>query len=188
MTTHDQPQVDRQPENPRTVPDPDGLFVPLAGIVLVHPFLPAFFGRLGLLTGGQFPDEATRERAVHLLYHAATGLQHPAEEELPLLKLLCGLDFETPIERELDLNEPERSETRQLLQAVITQWAVLEGSAPDDLRGSFFVRDGKLRRGDMGWNLTVETKTWDILLTKLPWGLSPVMHTWMTEMVWVDWA
>ncbi len=188
MTSTDQRQVDRPLESSRPAMDPDGMFVPLAGIVLVHPFLPAFFERLGVLTGEQFSGEIARELAVHLLYHAATGLQHPAEEELPLLKLLCGLDIETPIERELDLTETEQTETLQLLQAVTIQWAAIEGSTPDDLRGSFFVRDGKLRRGDMGWNLTVETKTWDILLTKLPWGLSPVMHTWMKEMLWVDWA
>lgn len=182
-----QRQVERRPDVPGS-PDPDGLFVPLAGIVLAHPFLPAFFGRLGLLTDGQFSGEPARERAVHLLYHAATGLQHPPEEELPLLKLLCGMAFETPLERELDLSETEQTETRQLLLALAGQCDALSGATPDDLRGSFFIRDGKLHRGDLGWNLTVETKTWDILLTRLPWGLSPVMHTWMQEMVWVDWV
>gem|GEM_PF-4931757 len=169
--------------------EPEGIFVPLAGIVLTHPFLPAFFERLGLLNGeGQFHDEATQERAIHLLYYLATGLQHPAEEELALLKILCGIDLETPVERELDLTEIEKTETLNLLSALISRWEALEGSTPDDLRGSFFTRDGKLRRGELGLYLTVETKTWDILMAKLPWGLSPLMHTWMREMLWVDWA
>lgn len=167
--------------------DPDGLLVPLAGAVLLHPFLPTFFDRLGLLRDGHFTGEAAQERAVHLLYHLATGLQHPAETELPLLKLLCGAPVEAPLERELDLTDAERIESEQLLRALAGQWTAVGELEPNDLRGSFFVRDGKLRRGDMGWNLTVETKTWDILLTKLPWGLSPVMHTWMREMLWVDW-
>jgi hypothetical protein len=168
--------------------EPEGIFVPLAGIVLAHPFLPAFFEKNGLLHNNQFKDSAAQERAVHLLYHAATGLQHPAEEELPLIKLLCGLPIDQPTERAIELTENERTETLHLLCAIAENWPALTGISPDDLRGTFFIREGKLRRGDMGLYLTVEEKTLDILLSSLPWGLSPILHTWMPEMVWVEWA
>lgn len=168
--------------------EPDGVFVPLAGIVLIHPFLPAFFEQLGLLQADQFIDPMAQERALHVLYHLATGLQHPREEELPLLKLLCGLAIETPVELELDLSEQEQQETLNLLQVLSVHWKDLQGMEPEDLRGSFFVREGKLRKGDMGLYLSVEEKTWDILLTKLPWGLSPILHSWMSEMIWVEWV
>lgn len=168
--------------------EPDGIFVPLAGIVLLHPFLPAFFEQNGLLHEGRFNDAASQERAVHLLYHATTGLQHPAEEELPLLKILCGMPIDTPIERILELSEKERTETLQMLEAMTEHWQAIAGISPDDLRGSFFIREGKLRRGDLGLYLTVEEKTLDILLTTLPWGLSPILHTWMPEMIWVEWG
>ncbi|MBK9337429.1 MAG: hypothetical protein IPM98_13020 [Lewinellaceae bacterium] len=170
------------------VTEAEGLLVPLAGIVLIHPLLPAFFEHAGLLHAGKFADEAARERAVHLLYHAATGLQHPFEEELPLLKLLCGMELQTPVERSLDLTDAEQTETLRLLQALSSQWDALEGATPDDLRGSFLVREGKLQHSDPGWRLTVEEKPWDILLTKLPWSVSPVLHAWMRDMLWVDWA
>jgi len=170
------------------IPEPEGLLVPLAGTVLIHPFLPVFFERAGLLLDGQFAGEDARERAVHLLYHAATGLQHPAEEELPLLKLLCGMELQTPTERFLDLTDTELAETPRLFQSLATYWDALGNASPDDLRGSFLVREGKLQHGDLGWRLTVEEKTWDILLTKLPWGLSPIQHTWMRDMIWVEWA
>ncbi len=168
--------------------EPKGVFVPLAGIVLIHPFLPALFEQLGLLHNGQFLDPHAQERAVHVLYHLATGLHHPYEEELPLLKLLCGLPLETPIERELNLTETEQQEILHLLQTVPLHWKDLEGMEPNDLRGSFFIREGKLHQGDMGLYLTVEEKTWDILLNKLPWGLSPIMHSWMLELLWVEWV
>lgn len=168
--------------------EPDGIFVPLAGIVLVHPYLPAFFEKNGLLHENNFKDSIAQERAVHLLYHVATGLQHPVEEELPLIKLLCGIPIDQPTERALELTENERTETLQLLRAITENWPALTDASPDDLRGTFFIREGKLRRGDMGLYLTVEEKTLDILLSSLPWGLSPILHTWMKEMVWVEWA
>jgi Contractile injection system tape measure protein len=168
--------------------EPDGIFVPLAGAVLLHPFLPAFFEQNGLLFDGHFRDTAAQERAVHLLYHVCTGLQHPAEEELPLIKLLCGMPIEQPVERFIEVTEKERSQTLQMLGAITEHWQVLTGVSPDELRGSFFIREGKLRSGEMGLYLTVEEKTLDILLTTLPWGLSPILHTWMKEMLWVEWV
>lgn len=172
----------------RKVVDEQGIFVALAGIVLIHPFLPAFFEALDLLERGQFRDEVARERALHLLYFLATGLEHPQEQEVVLLKLLCGIKIETPIERELYLSKSEKEEALELLQAVIGEWKAMEGGSPDDLRATFFIREGKLKPGEMGWYLTVEVKTFDILLGKLPWGLSPVMHSWMKHMLWVDWG
>ncbi|MCB0582584.1 MAG: hypothetical protein KDD10_25120, partial [Phaeodactylibacter sp.] len=176
-----------QPAN-RLAWEPEGIFVPLAGIVLIHPFLAAFFERIGLLKDEQLWDESARERAVHLLYFLATGLQQPDEQEVVLLKLLCGLEPEMPIEKELTLTPEEITEAEQLLKAVIENWEALQGSGPDGLRGSFLVREGKLETGEMGWKLTVEQKPYDVLLARLPWGLSPVMHSWMTGMVWVDWG
>lgn len=173
---------------PRETGEAEGIFVPLAGVVLIHPFLPAFFQRLDLLEGERFGDEADRERALHLLYFLATGLEHPAEQELVLLKLLCGMDIDRPVEKELDLTEKEKEEADQLLRAVIQTWEVLAGSDPNDLRGAFFIREGKLQAGEMGWKLTVDQQAYDVLLNQLPWGLSPIMHSWMGEMIWVEWG
>ena len=167
--------------------DEQGIYVSLAGIVMAHPFLPAFFGRLKLLEGEQFKDEAARERAVHLLYFLAAGRQNPAEQETVLLKLLCGMELGRPIEKEAALSETEKAEANRLLESMIQNWDALEGSCPDDLRGSFLIRAGKLQKNEMGWQLKVEQQAFDILLGQLPWGLSPVLHPWMPEMLWVEW-
>lgn len=166
----------------------EAIFVPLAGTVLLHPFLPAFFQRLDLLEEEQFQEEASRERAVHLLYFLATGLEHPAEHELVVLKLLCGMEIDRPVEKELDLTEKEKEAADQLLRAVIQTWDVMAGSDPNDLRGSFLIREGKLQTGEMGWKLTVEQQAYDILLNQLPWGVSPIIHSWMETMIWVEWG
>lgn len=180
--------LSKQPAKRHSALDSEGIYVSLAGIVLLHPFLPAFFQRLGLLEEEHFCDETARERAVHLLYFLATGQQHPAEQETVLLKLLCGMELETPIEKEIDLKNTEKAEAVHLLESLVRQWEAIEGSTADELRGSFFIRDGKLQISNMGWRLTIEVKSYDLLLNQLPWGLSPIMHPWMKEMIWVDWA
>lgn len=168
--------------------EPDGIYVPLAGTVLVHPFLPALFNKVNLLNGENFKDLAAQERAVHLLYYIATRQQQPMESEVVLLKLLCGLQPETLITREIALSTDETSEAERMLQALIEHWTIIQGTTTEELRGTFFIREGKLTSTDLGWRLTVEQTSFDVLLSKLPWGLSPIMHPWMDRMLWVEWA
>jgi hypothetical protein len=168
--------------------EPDGIYVPLAGTVLVHPFLPALFHKVNLLDGENFKDFDSQERAVHLLYYIATRQQQPMESEVVLLKLLCGLQPETLITREIALSADETSEAERMLQALIEHWAIMQGTTTEELRGTFFIREGKLITADLGWRLTVEQTGFDVLLGKLPWGLSPIMHPWMDRMLWVEWA
>lgn len=168
--------------------EPDGIYVPLAGTVLVHPFLPTLFGKTNLLEGENFRDFAAQERAVHLLYYIATRQQQPMESEVVLLKLLCGLQPETLITREIALSTDETSEAERMLQALIEHWPIIQDTTTEELRGTFFIREGKLTSADLGWRLTVEQTGFDVLLSKLPWGLSPIMHPWMDRMLWVEWA
>lgn len=166
-----------------------GIYVPLAGTVLVHAFLPTLFERLGFLTDENFIHESAQERAVHVLYFLATDQHYPEEAETVLLKLLCGMDINQPIAREIDLTSEEKEEATHLLQALIRRWGeAMEGTTPEEIRGSFLVREGKLQPGDLGWQLTVEEQVWDVLLNKLPWGISPIQHSWMKEMIWVNWG
>ena len=173
------------PEPSPTEPD---IFVPFAGIVLIQAFLPALFERAGLLENGQFTNEENQERALHLLYYLANGSLHPAEPDLVLFKLLCGLQVDSLAERHIDLNDTETKEAHELLLAITRRWTILEGAGPEELRNTFFRRNGKLNLTDNGWQLKVEVKDYDIVLARLPWGISPILHTWMQRMIWVDWA
>lgn len=165
-----------------------GIYVPLAGTVLAHPFLPALFDKLGWLREDRFVDRAAQEKAVHLLYYIATQQQQPLEAELTLFKLLCGLKLDSPVPRMLNLSSTETGEAERMLQALIEHWPAVEGSSTEELRGTFFLREAKLVSNDLGWHLTVEQSGYDVLLARLPWGLSPIMHPWMERMIWVDWA
>jgi Contractile injection system tape measure protein len=164
----------------------EAIFVDNAGLVLLHPFLPAFFQTLGLAKEGQLSDP---HRAVHLLQFLATGQTTPAEHLLPLNKLLCGLPLDQPIKQRLKLRKQEKAEALRLLQSAIGLWKALGNSSVENFQGSFLCREGKLTHGtEFGWKLQVAPMAWDLLMNELPWGIGVVKLPWMEEMLWVEWV
>ena len=174
----------------RTPSDKTYWYVPCAGVILLHPFLPAFFKSLGYLNEkGDFKNNPERERAVHLLYFLATGVEHAPEHELVFSKFLCGFDLETPLKRKIHLTKKEKKESQQLLQSAIKHWSRLGNATPDVLRGSFLARPGKLSYAPVeGWLLQVEQEATDVLLNYLPWGLGVVRNRWMPGILLVEWT
>jgi len=55
------------------------------------------------------------------------------------------------------------------------------------LRGSFFVRPGKLSRRGSDDLLQVEARSYDLLLDRLPWGIGLIQLPWMKSILWVEW-
>lgn len=167
----------------------DCFYVQAAGVVLFHPFLPRFFENLGLYQDGGFVDEPSRQRAVCLLHHLATGESHTPEYSLVLEKLLCGMPFNLPLDHRFELDAAERSESENLIDTAIGHWSALGRCSAQWLREMFLLRDGKLERRETGWHLLVERKAQDLLLDKLPhgWGLGMVRLPWMDELLHIDW-
>lgn len=164
----------------------EGIYIENAGLVLLHPFLPRFFAALGIADEENIlqPD-----RALCLLHYLATGQTDAPEYELILPKILCEIALETPVESSVELTEAETEEVSALLEAVIRHWDVLQNTSPDGLRGTFFLRSGKVSlRDDGDWLLQVEAKSFDILLDHLPWSISIIRLPWMSRMLWVEWA
>jgi hypothetical protein len=163
----------------------EGLYVENAGLVLVHPFLPQFFSALGIA-------EETRllqpDRALSLLHCLATGQTVAPEYELVLPKILCDVPLGTPVESQVELTVAEQEESIALLEALLRHWGALRNSSPDGLRGAFLLRPGKVSLQDDGdWYLQIESRTHDILLDQLPWGLSMITLPWMGKMLRVAW-
>lgn len=175
------------PKPALTIQEGANWFIQHAGIVLLHPFLPQFFGGLGLLDGKNFKDDAARHRAVHLLHYLATSETGLPEFMLLLPKILCGLPFEEPMERFIEFTDTELSECEDLLKAVIKNWGALGNASPAALREAFLNRDGKLEMRANGWHLIVERQTIDILLNKLPWGIGFIKLPWMEGFLQVEW-
>ncbi|MDP9075939.1 MAG: contractile injection system tape measure protein [Bacteroidota bacterium] len=165
----------------------DVIYVNCSGVVMLHPFLKPYFESLELAVNGRFLTEDARSRAVLLLHYIATGETEAAEFDLTLQKILCGQSMEDTLPSSIELTDKEVTETDNLLRSVLSHWEPLKNTSIDGFRGTFLQRNGNLELKDSGWLLTVEQKTIDILLGKLPWGFSTIRLPWMQEMLSVDW-
>ena len=166
----------------------EGVFIQNAGLIILHPFLAPLFAELGYTENGQFKNEESQYRAVHLTQYLARGAMDEAEYELMLNKLLCGMPLNAPLPRNIDLSDTEKTEADHLLEVVIGHWTALRNTSPDGLRFNYFMREGKLIQKHASWQLQVEAKTHDILLNKLPWGIGMIQLSWMPDRMTVEWA
>lgn len=179
-----------------TVPDTrvislpeEGIPVQDAGLVLLHPFLIHLFRRMEWLTEKDHQLKAAdQQQAVHLLAFLGSGAEQSAEYEMVLPKVLCGMPLETPIARNIILGDQERQQAEALLQAVLEHWPPLNSSSITALRETFLQRPGLLQYRDGQWILQVEQRTVDVLLNRLPWGISMIRLAWMPQLMRVDWA
>jgi|CXWL01.1.fsa_nt_gi hypothetical protein len=162
----------------------EGVYVDCAGLVLLHPFLPQFFGALGIAKEDQLLQP---NRALCLLHFLATGQIVAPEYDMVLPKILCNIPLETAVESEVLLTAEEQEEALALLKAAIHHWEALRDTSVDGLRGTFLVRPGKISLRDNEWLLQVETKAYDILLDQLPWGIGVIKLLWMDRMLRVEW-
>lgn len=168
----------------------DYIYVKYAGLVLLNPFFRNFFNKLNLLDQEGGFVESAQLKAVKLLQFMASGRTDLPEHEEVLAKFLCGVSFEDPISRHVELSEKELEEATNVLQVAIDYWGALGKATPDGLREGFLQRDGKLEKMENGWKLYVEQKTIDILLGKLPmgWGLGTIRLPWLEELLFVEWG
>lgn len=159
-----------------------------AGLVLLHPFLPALFERVGYLDKERkFINFATQERAVHLLRWLA-GFEWPhLDYQLSLEKVLCDFPLTYPIDSEIELSDLEKEEGMQVLRSVCQYWKPLNNTSPEGLQGSFLQRQGSIAYEDNTWIVRVEGQALDILLDDLPWEISLLLLPWKEEMIMVEW-
>ncbi len=162
-----------------------GVYVENAGLILLHPFLKMLFQNCNLL------DEKNtiinKELAVHILHFAATKQEQDYEYTMLFEKFLCGLPLEYPIKREVDIEEYQKNHVEELLTAVVSHWTTLKNSSTDILRSEFLQREGKLDSMDANPKLTIEKKTQDILLDKIPWNISIVKIPWIEKIIYTEW-
>ncbi len=158
-----------------------------AGLVILHPFLPAIFETLGYLEGKDWKNKEEQERAMHLLLYLATGESQLGEYEFLIPKLLCGWPQNEAVNRFLVLTETEKQEAEELLDAILKHWAALKSSSPGLLQEGFLQRMGLLYKSPDSWKLQLEHKAQDVLLDRLPWGISIIQLPWMMERLAVEW-
>lgn len=159
-----------------------------AGIVLAGAYLPRLFGMLQLTRDEAFVSPAAAERAVLLMHHLATGSIEAPEPQLAVHKVLCGLSLSVPLVAEFRPTPEETSAVDGLLQAMIAHWKVIGHTSVAGLRESFLQREGRLGfDAEDGWQLTVEPRSFDMLLDHLPWGYGLQKFPWMERPLHVEW-
>jgi allophanate hydrolase subunit 1 len=163
------------------------IYVTNAGLVLATPYLPRLFTMLELLDTWLFIDAHAAERGVHLLHHLAERGTNAAEPLLVLNKILCGLAPETPVVRELAIDDREKEIVDGMIAGMIANWPVIGATSVDSFRESFLQREGVLRLKDDGWHLLVEPRAYDLLLDQIPWNFSIIKHPWMVQALHVEW-
>ncbi|CAN5811212.1 hypothetical protein BH11BAC7_BH11BAC7_29010 [soil metagenome] len=157
------------------------------GLVILAPFLPAFFSELKLVENGKFTSEANQFKAVHLLNFLATGKTSSPEYKLLLHKLLCGIEITQPIPKSIKLTVAEKKEAMLFLDDIAGQWATLRSTSGKAFRDTFFRRNGILEKRDNSWLLRVERAPMDIMLDTLPWTISIIKSSWMQQLLQVEW-
>ena len=165
----------------------EAIFVANAGQVLAAPYLPRLFEMLSLTERGAFRDAGAAERAIHLLQFMVDGRVYAPEHQLMLNKILCGVQLDEPIVRDVGLTDAERAAAESLMQGMIRNWSALGKTSVAGLRETFLQRDGNLRLGDDAWSLLVEPRAFDMLLDRCPWSFAIIRLPWMHQVLHVEW-
>lgn len=158
-----------------------------AGLVLVAPFLPAFFEEMQLLHDGTFKDDAARFKAVHFLHFLATSKTKASEYQQALQKILCGLETTDPVPKNIKLTAADKKACTGFLDDIAEQWTTLQGTSGEAFRETFMKRNGILEQREGALLLRIERGPIDMLLETLPWTISIIRLPWMQQLLHVEW-
>lgn len=173
---------------PKPSPDAEEIYIYNAGLVLIHPFLRYFFGGLNLLDENlHFKSTDDNYKAVHLLQFIVTGEEKSEEHNLVLNKILCGLEVNEAVPKDIPLSDEEKKECQHMIRTVLERWYALKTNKPEALMETYLQRDGILKQAGQGWNLSIERNTFDVMLEKLPWAISIISFPWSKQILYVEW-
>lgn len=165
----------------------DEIYIENAGLVLLSSYFPHLFEKFSLTEEGVFLSEEKRETAVLLLQYLMMEIPPLNEHHLPLNKVLCGLEVDVPIRTDLQLGKRDKKIVDGLIEAVISYWSAIGDSSISGFQGSWLWRKGKLEHKEESWELKVEQHSYDMLLERFPFTMTPVKFSWMNKPLIVEW-
>ncbi len=157
------------------------------GVILVWPMLKTLFESRGLFRDGTFSGEEERFVGLQLLNYLVSGSELAEEEGMIVNKILVGLPIESVPVFLPKLTDADRAEVDALLQHVLSTWVVLKNTSPDALREAFLSRTGNLIEHESHWQLDIDARGIDALLSSFPWGYNTVNCSWMEKIMMVEW-
>lgn len=160
-----------------------------AGLVLVAPYLPVLFRRLGYWDNGRrgFNSKEIQIRAIFVIQRFVTDDKKICEPDLFLNRLFTGYDLVEPLPSSCDLTDNELELISQLKKAILDNWDKMRHTSWQGFQGAFLKREGIVSETENSWTLKVEERAYDILLDSLPWGYKMIKFPWMEKMIKVDW-
>ncbi len=165
------------------------VYVENAGLVILNPFIVPLFKKLNYLNGNEWKQDSFRHRAVLLLHYLVYGETKTYETELLLNKLLCGINFSDTVKTDWEITNAEKEQCQELLESVISHWAILKNTSVKTLQESFLQRNAKLIEHEKNkYDIIVEKQSIDVLLDHLPWGIGMVKTPWMDNYLTCQWA
>jgi hypothetical protein len=169
------------------IPIKESIAIRNAGIVILNSYIVMLLERLNLVSNNQFTSLENQINAVHYLQYVITGLCKTEEIYLPLNKVLCGVSLSQAVPDEIEISEENRLLIEGLIKASISYWNVIGECSVDGFRGNWLVRDGLLLELEDKWELTVEKRAYDILISKSPFAFSIIKYPWMNKPLHVIW-
>ncbi|MBL4676743.1 MAG: hypothetical protein JKY70_11155 [Mucilaginibacter sp.] len=164
------------------------IYIDNAGLIILHPFLPAYFNSLGLTDeNDQFKSFESQVKASVLLYYLQCNCVSYQEWEMSLNKILCGLALSDVISSGVEITHDDIAESKELLNTVAGHWSALKGASAESMQNTFFQRAGKITHKEDAWLIQVERTAVDVLLDKLPWGFSTIKLPWLTQLIHTEW-
>lgn len=163
------------------------MMVQNAGSVLFNSYVPILLQRLSLTESNEFVNSESQERCVQVLYYVSTGSLATTQHSLALSKVMCGFDPSNEVNLNQEISTSEKALIDSLLNSMISHWPAIGSATTESLRENFLIRDGFLNATEHLWNLNIEKRSYDILISRSPFSFSVIKYPWMPLPLYVTW-
>ncbi|EDP97188.1 contractile injection system tape measure protein [Kordia algicida OT-1] len=181
-------KLNKSPMNTASTTFPqEGVSIPNAGLVMLNNYFLMLLDRLGVTEDNNFISEEAQLDSIHYLQYIVTGLTETEESLLTLNKILVGLSPNVPVKNSIEMTSEQKELIDGMITASIQHWTAIGETSVDGFRGNWLVRDGILIETEDRWELTVEKRAYDILMTRSPFSFSIIKLPWMSKPLHVTW-
>lgn len=159
-----------------------------AGLLLLWPLLPQLFSQLGLWDGEQFVSDAARSQAECCLDRLVWGESNPADEQVTLNKLLCGISHLKPTLSANPLDVLQQQHVDNWLIAIGQQLPGWQKLSLVDIQQLFLQRAGEITTEEMFLQIRVRSEPYDYLLRDWPWPMTLATLPWTEQPFTIEWS